>query len=130
MTVGHLRGGDPNPYTRGKKWLGTFTTKEEATRAYDVAAVRYFRSQAKLNLLIVSRDADFITPPVKVASRDEDKEHRKDENQLAAEGADAVYMVELLAKNPQLLVENQTLFESKDNDEMFAELFLSHPTRR
>lgn len=115
--VGHLGGRDPK-YTRKKRWLGTFATAEQATHTYNVTSLCYLGSRAKLNFPADTPIAEFLAPPVKVVSRVEEKEHCKAENELEAGHADADYMAELIAKNPQLLIEDQVWFEAKENDEM------------
>lgn len=48
----------------------------------------------------------FLAPPVKVVSRDEEKEHRKAKAQLKAECDDASLVAKLIDDDPQLLAKN------------------------
>jgi hypothetical protein len=65
-------------FDRERVWLSTYNTSELAICAYDTASWRFSRQKRDLNFLEVQsrQEAEFLAPEVRVASREEEKEHR------------------------------------------------------
>jgi hypothetical protein len=65
-------------FDRERVWLSTYDTSELAICAYDAASWRFGRQKRDLNFLEVQsrQEAEFLALEVRVASREEEKEHR------------------------------------------------------
>lgn len=96
---------------------------------YDMAVVRFYGAQAKVNFPLGSAALVYVEPPVRVVSHTEEKEDRLARMQLEAELLDKAYMANFKVKNPHLVAENEEWFES-DDDEMIGTSSRSPSTRR
>ncbi|KAM0898446.1 hypothetical protein ACQ4PT_021924 [Festuca glaucescens] len=84
-------------------WLGTFDSKEEAARAYDVAAWQLGRPHSDKNFLDIESlvEAELVAPEPRLVSCEEKRRHQLAMERLAITEADECAMAQWRRDHPE-----------------------------
>jgi hypothetical protein len=82
--------------------LGTYTTAELATHAYDTAAWRFRRLRCNMNFLDIEslEEAEFLAPPLRLLTNADRARHRQEQRRLAIAERDERLMQQWREEHP------------------------------